>query len=98
MDKNQTLNVKPKVGMTSSHVDHEWFEMVPTTRDANSSNSSKVKSVKVLNKFGVACIALNTSWTPIVGSTDCPTPSSISWYVKNSWELQGIAIYACNGK
>jgi hypothetical protein len=42
-------------------VDHEWIEIVGTIRDANSSNSTKVKLVKVLNKFGVAHIVLNTS-------------------------------------
>jgi hypothetical protein len=79
MEKNQTLNPKPKVGMTSSHVDHEWVEIILTTRNANLSNFAKVKLVKVLNKFGVAHTVLNTSWTPTIGFIDCPTPSSISW-------------------
>ncbi len=73
-------------------VDHEWIEIVGTIRDANSSNSTKVKLVKVLNKFGVAHIVLNTSRTPTVGSMDCPTPSSISWDVRFSSELQGTTM------
>ncbi len=84
MDKIQTLNLKPKVSMTTLSVDHEWVEIVETTREGNSSNSTKVKLVKVLNKFGVAHIVLNTSPTQTIGSMDCPTPSSISWDVKNS--------------
>jgi hypothetical protein len=92
MDKNQPLNPKPKVSITTSPIDQEWIEIVGTTKDANSSNSTKVKLVKVLNKFGVAHIVVNTSQTSIVGSIDCPTPSSISWDVKNSWELQGTAM------
>ncbi len=83
MDKNQTLNLKPKIGMTTSPINHEWVEIVLTTRDANSTNSTKVKLVK----FGVVCIVLNTFQTPIVGSMDCFAPSSISWDVKISWEL-----------
>jgi hypothetical protein len=32
--------------MTISHVDHEWVEIVGTIKDANSSNSTKVKLVR----------------------------------------------------
>jgi hypothetical protein len=35
MDKDQTLNPIPKVGMTTSLVDHEWVEIVGTIRDVN---------------------------------------------------------------
>jgi len=83
MDKNQTLNPKPRVNITTSPIDHEWVEIVGTTTNVNSSNSTKVKLVKVLNKFGVAHM-YNTSRTPTLGSTDYPTPSSISWDVQNS--------------
>jgi len=60
MDKNQTLNLKPKVGMTTSPIDRQWVEIVLTTRNANSSNFTKVKLVKFLNKFDVVHIVLNT--------------------------------------
>jgi hypothetical protein len=43
MDESQTLNLKPKVGMTISLADREWVEIVGTIKDANSSNSTKVK-------------------------------------------------------
>ncbi len=76
--------------MTISHVNHEQAKIVGTTRDANS--SAKVKLVKFLNKFGVICIVLNTSQTLGFESMDCPAPSSISWDVKNSWELQGTTM------
>jgi hypothetical protein len=74
MDKNQPLNPKPKVSITSSPIDHEWVEIVGTTKDPKSSNSTKVKLVKVLNKFGVTHIVVNTSQTSTVGSTNCPPP------------------------
>jgi hypothetical protein len=85
--KIQTLNPKLKVGMTISHVNRERAIIVGTTRDAKS--SAKVKLVEFLNKLGVICIVLNTSQTLAFESMDCPSPSSISWDVKNSWELQG---------
>jgi hypothetical protein len=54
-------------GIKKSHVDHAWVMIMGTTKDANLSNSSKVKLVKVLNMVGVACIVFGTSQTPTLG-------------------------------
>ncbi len=61
--------------MTISHVNHEWAEIVGTTRDANSSNSAKVKLVKFLNKIGMTHIVLNTFQTPTVENAQPPLQS-----------------------
>jgi hypothetical protein len=45
----------------TSLINYEWVEIVETIIDANSPNSTKVKLVKVLNKFGVTHIVVNTS-------------------------------------
>ncbi len=69
------MNPKSKTWMWCSHVDYAWRTMVGVINNVNSSNSAKVKSVKVLNKLDVACIVLNTSQTPTLESIEWPTPS-----------------------
>jgi len=68
--------------------------MAGTTKCANSSNSIKLKLVKDLNKLGMANKVVKTSYTPMLRSTDCPSPSSNSIDVKNSQVLTH-AIVAC---
>ncbi len=60
--------------------------IVGTTKDANLSNSSIVKLVKVLNMVGVAHIVIGTSQTPTLGFTNWLVFSSISCERKNSLE------------
>jgi len=50
-------------------MDLAWALMVETIQDANLSNSSNVKFVKVLNNVNVAHIVPKTFKTPIVGFT-----------------------------
>jgi hypothetical protein len=40
-----------------------WVVIVGTTRIINSSNSTRMKSVKLLNNASVTCIVTNISWT-----------------------------------
>jgi hypothetical protein len=61
----------------TSPIDRAWGESVGTTRVANSSNSTKVKLIKVLKKCSVIHIVAKTFQIPTFGSMDCPTPSSI---------------------
>ncbi len=72
--------------MKNSHVDRAWVMIVGTTKDANLSNSSIVKLVKVLNMVGVAHIVIGTSQTPTLGFTNWLAFSSISCERKSSWE------------
>ncbi len=58
------------------------------------SNSIKLKLVKDLNKLDVTGMVVKTFHTPVLGSTDCPPPSSNSIGVKNSQVLTH-AIVAC---
>lgn len=50
-------------------MDLAWALMVETIQEANLSNSSNVKFVKVLNNVSVAHIVPKTFKTPIVGFT-----------------------------
>jgi hypothetical protein len=64
--------------------------IVGTTMDAKSSNFVVVKLVMFLNSVGVDRSVASTSQTPLVGSTECPLPSSISVAVNKFLEVQAI--------
>jgi hypothetical protein len=66
--KNQTLNLISKDEIKTSLVDHAWVGIMGTDRYVNSSNSTKVKLVKVMNRCGVAHIVIETFQTPTIGS------------------------------
>ncbi len=63
-----------------------------TDRYVNSSNSIKVKFVKVVNRCGVAHIVNESFQTPTIRSIDCFNPFSISCELKKSWELETITM------
>jgi len=68
-----------------------WEMIVGTTMDAkSSSNSMALKLITFLNNVGVDRNVVNTSQTPLVGSTKCPPPSSISIAMNKSLEVQAI--------
>jgi hypothetical protein len=64
--------------------------MVGTTMDAKSSNFVALKLVRFLNSVGVDHGVASISQTPIVGSIECPPPSSIFVAVNKSQEIQAI--------
>jgi hypothetical protein len=75
----QTKKSNPKDEITTSPlVDYAWAKIVGTT----SSNSIKLKLVKVLKRCNLACFVTKTLQTPILGFTNCPIDSSISCNVK----------------
>jgi hypothetical protein len=55
--------------------------------DVKSSNYVAMKLIRFLNSVRVDCNVVNTSQTPIVGSTKCPPPSSISIAMNKSSEI-----------
>jgi len=57
--------------MWCSLVDHAWCTMVCPINNDNSSNSAKMKLVKILNNPNVVCIVAST----------LPTPKSNEWHV-----------------
>jgi hypothetical protein len=61
-----------------SLVDHAWEMIVSTTVDAKSLNFVAMKLMRFLNSAKVDYNVVSTSRTPLVGSTKCPPPSSIS--------------------
>ncbi len=71
-------------------MDLTWVLMVRTTKETNSLNYCNVKFGKLLKNLGGIHIVANTSQIPIVGSIDCPIPSSISCGVKNTLEFQDV--------
>ncbi len=73
-----------------SLVDYAWEMMVGTTLDAKSSNFVVVKLIKFLNNVKVDYSVVRTSWTLIIGSTKCPSPSSIFVAMNKSLEVQTI--------
>jgi len=64
--------------------------IVGTTMDAKSSNFAAMKLIRFLNSVGVDCNVVSTSQTPLIGSTKCPPPSSISIAMNKSLEVQAI--------
>jgi hypothetical protein len=62
-----------------SQVDLTWPMMVETT---SCTNSVKLKLVKHLNK---PCLVAKMSCTPVLGSANCPPPSSNSIGVRESF-------------
>jgi hypothetical protein len=60
-----------------SLIDHAWEMIVSTTADAKSSNFVAMKLVKFFNSVRVDYNVANTFRTPLVGSLECPPPSSI---------------------
>jgi hypothetical protein len=69
---------------TSPPVDYASAKIVGIT----SSNSTKVKLVKVLERWNFIRFVIKTSQTPTLGLTNCPANFSISCNVKKLWELQ----------
>jgi hypothetical protein len=59
-------------------MDLAWALMVENIQEANLSNSSNVKLVKVLNNVSVVHIVPKTFKTPIIEFTYWASPSSIS--------------------
>lgn len=82
--KNEIVNLISKVEIKTSLVDHAWVGIMGTNRYVNSSNSTKVKLVEVMNRCGAAHIVIETFQTPTIGSIDCPNPFSISCELKKS--------------
>jgi hypothetical protein len=52
-----------------------WIKIVETTSDANSSNFTKAKLVKILNRCGVTYIVIKTFQKRIVEFTNCHASS-----------------------
>jgi hypothetical protein len=70
-----------------SLVELAWLIMIWTTSCTNSSNSSKRKLTKVLNKLTIVHMVTMMSYTLILGLTNCPPFSSNSISVKYSQVL-----------
>ncbi len=81
--------------MWASSVDQTWDSMVGTPKVVNSSNSGKIKFVRVLNKLGVVHIVPNTSQTPMVWSTNYLAPNSSSFRLNKYWMFV-VTIVAIN--
>ncbi len=75
--------------MWCSLVDHAWCTMVCPIN--NTSNSAKMKKIKILNNPNVVCIVVSTSQTPALESNEWYEPSFNSLALNMLDELATIA-------
>jgi hypothetical protein len=67
-----------------SFVDHAWEMIINTIVDAKSSNFVAMELMRFLNSARVDYNVASISQTPLVGSIECPPPSSISLAMNKS--------------
>ncbi len=69
-----------------------WVEIMGTFWNVNSSNSTNVNLLKILNRCNVVHIVANTSQIPIIGSIDFLASFPILCELNKSWELHAITM------
>ncbi len=83
---SEVKNGCPKM-QCDSLVNFTWIIMIKTTSYANSSNSSIVKLVRVLNTSHVVHMVAKTSCTPILRLINCMflPPTMLIWSIPKYW-------------